>query len=156
MGMVLTLRESQPGDLQRLNNLGDMYDLFTRDDPANLCLEKSWHALDRLLTTAGDDPALGFLMAGGTPAGADASYGPPRLLSAAEVSRLDAALAAIADDQFWAGFDAAAFEAEGVYPGIWDEDPAELRDEYVSYLTELRGFVRRVAGSGGQILILLA
>ena len=43
--------------------------------------------------------------------------------------RLDAAMRGVSDEQFRAGFDAQQFEADGVYPGIWDEPADELRDE---------------------------
>ncbi|MGK4302097.1 DUF1877 family protein, partial [Klebsiella pneumoniae] len=80
---------------------------------------------------AGTAPELGFLYGGGTEVGVRLGYGRPRLLDADFVRRLDAALHGVSDEQFWAGFDAQQFEADGVYPGIWDEPPDQLRDEYV-------------------------
>ncbi len=155
MGMRASLREVREGDLGRLSDRNQVYDLFRRDDPSALSLEKSWHGLDRLLTDAGREAELGFLLVGGTEVGMPLSYGRPRLLSSDFVRRLDAALRGIPDDQFWAGFDPQQFEADGVYPGIWDEPPDDLREEYVSYLHELREFVGRVAASGGQIVVVI-
>jgi hypothetical protein len=118
-------------------------------------LEKSWDGLHRLLTAAAREPELGFLVCGGTEVGVPLSYGRPRLLSDDFVRRLDAALRGITDDQFWAGFNPQQFEADGVYPGIWDEPPDELREEYVSYLHELREFVGRVAAKCGPIVVVI-
>ena len=109
--------------------------------------------MQRLLTAAGTAPELGFLASGGTEVGVKLSYGRPRLLDVAFVRRLDAALRSMSDDQFWAGFDAAEFEADGVYPGIWDEPADELRDEHIGYLREVRELVGRVAAAGGEIVV---
>jgi Domain of unknown function (DUF1877) len=81
------------------------------------------------------------------------SYGRARRLDADYLRRLDAALGGVSDDQFWAGFDPGQFEADGVYPGIWDEPPDELREEYVGYLGEVRALVSRVAAAGGEIVV---
>jgi hypothetical protein len=155
MGMRASLREVQDGDLARLGDLDQLYDVFRRDYPATLGLEKSWDGLHRLLTAAAQDDALGFLLGGGSEVGVALTYGRPRLLSADFVRRLDAALRGVTDDQFWAGFDARRFEEDGVYPGIWDEPADELREEYVSYVHELKTFVGRVAASGGQIVVVI-
>lgn len=153
MGMYARLREVQQGDLPRLNDRDEVSDLFGRNSPATLTLEKSWDGLHRLLTAAGTAPELGFLFGGGTEVGPQLSYGPARLLDGRFVRRLDAALRQISDHQLWAGFDAHQFEADGVYPGIWDEAPDELREEYVGYFHELRDFVGRVAALDGEIIV---
>src|SRR4051812_44408789 len=132
MGMRMSLREVQDGDLTRLKDKGQAYDLFKRDDPATVSLEKSWDGLHRLLTAAGGAPELGFVWRGGKELGPSFEGGRPRLLSADFVRRLDAALQDITDEQLWAGFDPQRFEADAVYPSIWDEPVDELRDEYVS------------------------
>ena len=153
MGMRAVLREVRAGDLWRLADPAAVFGLFGRDDPGLLSLEKSWDGLHRLLGAAGGAPELGFLLGGGTEVGPRLSYGRPRLLDAGFVRRLDAALRGIADDRFWAGFDARLFEADGVYPGIWDEPADELRDEYLGYFRELRAFVGRAAAAGGEIVV---
>jgi hypothetical protein len=155
MGMRASLREVREGDLTRLSDRNQVYGLFARDDPAALSLEKSWDGLHRLLTAAGREAELGFLVGGGTEVGVPLSYGRPRLLSADFVRRLDAALRGMTDDQFWSGFDPHQFEADGVYPGIWNEPPDDLREEYVSYLHDVREFVGLVAASGGQIVVVI-
>jgi hypothetical protein len=155
MGIRARPREVREGDLARLNDSGQIYDLFRRDDPVVLDLEKSWDGLHRLLTAAGRESELGFLLGGGAEVGAPLTYGRVRLLPNDFVQRLDAALRGITDDQFWAGYDSQQFEADGVYPGIWDEPPDDLREEYVSYLHELQKFVGRVAAAGGQIIVVI-
>jgi hypothetical protein len=149
------LREVQDGDVASLSDRERTFQLFGWNDPAVLGLEKSWDGLHRLLTAAGRQAELGFLRGGGTEVGVQLSYGRPRLLSSDFVARLDAALKTVTDDEFWAGFDPQRFEADNVYPFIWDEPPDELRAEYVSYLHELQKFVVRVATNGGQILVVV-
>lgn len=156
MGMYAILREVQAGDLARLKDVNQVVEIFGRGGSHILSLEKAWHGLDELLTTASDVPELNFIMVGGTPVGTDLSYGPPRLLDAELLRRLDTALRAIDDDQLWAGFDPERFEEEGIYPGIWDEPVEELREEYVGYFHDLQAFVQRVAASGGQILVVIS
>jgi hypothetical protein len=155
MGIRTYLREVQEGDLPRLSDPEHIFKLFRWDDPAVLNLEKSWDGLHRLLTAVGSQAELGFLRSGGTEVGAQLSYGRPRLLSRDFVRRLNAALKAITDEQFWAAFDAKVFKADDVYPGIWDEPPDELREEYVFYLHKLRNLVERVAAAGGQVALVV-
>jgi hypothetical protein len=153
MGIRASLREVRAGDVARLNDVNQAIELLDSSNPDTLNLEKSWDGMLRLLTAAGTAPELGFLAAGGTEVGANLSYGRPRLLDADFVRRLDAALRNMTNDQFWAGYDAEQFEADGVYPGIWDESEDDLRDEYVQYLGEVRELVGRVAAAGGEILV---
>jgi hypothetical protein len=153
MGMRARLREVQAGDIDRLSDPKQASEVLGNRSVAALNLEKSWDGMHRLLTAAGTAPELGFLFAGGTEVGVDLGYGRARLLDAGFVRRLDAALRGVSDDQYWAGFDAQQFEADDVYPGIWDEEPDELREEYVEYLREVREFVARVAAAGSEILV---
>lgn len=157
MGMIAYLREVSESDLARLSEMDEENDLFRRGDAAVLSLEKSWHGLHYLLTgsAAEADEPLGFLMVGGQEVGEDMGYGPPRLLSADFVQQLNTALRGITEDQLWARFDAEQFEAEGIYPGVWDEPADELREEYVTYFHQLRDFVSRVAKAGGQMVVVL-
>ena len=162
MGMIGYLREVSDADLRLLDGVRGLLDgvreaqrLFRRDDPDALCLEKDWHALHYLLTGSaegGGDP-LGFLMAGGREVGQDIGYGRPRLLPPDFVRRLDAALQGMTDDQFWGRFDAQRFEAEGIYPEVWDEPPDDFRDVFIPLFHEMRAYIARVAESGGQLVV---
>lgn len=155
MGMRMSLREVQPGDLQRLNDPDQADDLFIGDEDGSISLEKSWDGLHHLMTAAGSAPELGFLHEGGTEVGEDLGYGPPRVLNADYVRKLNAALQGISDEQLWAGYNAERFEADDVYPGIWDEEEDDLREEYVEYFHELKNFVARVAAAGREIVVAL-
>ena len=53
-------------------------------------------------------------------------------------------------------FDPEAMEAEGVYPGIWDEDEGDLREEYVSYFQELKQVVAQASTGGMGLLVILS
>ena len=138
MGMIGYLREVGDDDLRRLDDAGRAHDLFRRGDPAVLSLEKSWHALHFLLTGSAEhagDP-LGFLMSGGREVAADFGYGRPRLLGPDAVRGLRDALAGISARSTVGGFyDADDSKPRGIYPGVWDEDPDELRDQYDSTST---------------------
>lgn len=155
MSMIGYLREVSAADLQQLDHIAGVHRLLGRDDPAALCLEKDWQAIHYLLTGSaegGSDP-LGFLMVGGREVGAETGYGRPRLFAPDDVRRLNDALRAMSDDQFWSRFDAQQFEAEQIYPGHWDdESPDELRDAFVATFHEVRDHVARVASSGGQMI----
>ena len=156
--MITFVREVAGTDLERINgSAGAVYDLFRRDDPSGrvLSLEKAWHGLHALLTgTAwGGAEPLGFLVAGGEAVGPPLSYGPARLLRHDFVRRLDDALQGISDVQLWSRYDPARFEAEGVYPGVWDEPVGALREEYVAYFNDLKAFVHRARLRGGELVV---
>jgi hypothetical protein len=134
-------------------------ELATPVGRANRCLrlEKAWHGLHYLLTgsaTQGDEP-LGFLLDGGEEVGDDLGYGPARLFDPDAVQRLDRTLAAISEGQLWSRFDPDSMQAEGVYPGIWDESEEDLRDEYLTYYRELKAFVRRASETDNSLVLLL-
>jgi hypothetical protein len=95
---------------------------------------------------------LGFLLEGGQEVGEDDGYGAPRLFHPSEVQVISAALAPISDDELWSQFDPERMEAENIYPGIWDEEEEELRDEYLTYFHELKQVVAQ-AGVGGMGLL---
>jgi hypothetical protein len=149
------LREVSESDVETLSDCEQLIEHFHWKNPAVLNLEKAWDGLHRLLIGAGPQAELGFLQKGGTEIGPDIDYGRARLFSSEFVGRLNQALNAMSDDQFWAGFDPQRFEADQVYPWIWDEDPEELREEYVFYLRELKKLIGRVAASGGQVAIVI-
>jgi len=158
MGITCVLRatstdQKQPPSADQHRSLR----LFTPGSaPArSLHLEKAWHGIHYLLTHCDEDNAetLGFLLEGGEEIGEDLGYGPERFFSPAEVRQLNQALEGISDEQLWSHFDPEDMEAEGIYPSIWDEDEAELREEYLEYYKEVKKFVRRA--SEGQLGIVV-
>ena len=128
-------------------------------------LEKSWHGLHYLLTgsagsagfgdAGGETPKpLAFLLQGGHSIGGDAGYG-GQLFTPGETKAIDAALSAVSDDQLWSRYDPAAMESENIYPMIWDEPEDDLREEYQSYLRELKRLVRTAAQQDMGLLVLI-
>jgi hypothetical protein len=79
---------------------------------------------------------LGFLLEGGQEVGED--DGAPRLFRPDEVQQINAALAPTSDEELWGRLDPELMEAESVYPGIWDEEEEELREEYLKLRVRLR------------------
>ena len=121
-----------------------------------LSLEKSWHGLHFALTgTAWEGtPPLNFLAGGGVPIGnQDVGYGPARLLDPPGVTALSAALAAFSDVDFTRNFDPPRLSGAEIYPQIWDEPLEELKEEYGSYLQQLKAHVRRAAEEGQALLV---
>jgi hypothetical protein len=120
-------------------------------------LEKAWHGLHYLLTGSAEeaDPPLGFILQGGEEFGVDFGYGPARLFRAEEVNHLHIALEAVSDDVLWSRFDPAEMTAAGVYPGVWDEPAADLREEYTHYFRELKGLIARANAHGHGLLVAL-
>jgi hypothetical protein len=116
-------------------------------------LEKAWHGLHFLLTgdvEEGSGP-LAFLLAGGEQLDGDDEG--PRWFSPAETANIHQALSRVSDDALWSRFDAEQMQDLGVYPGIWDEDEADLREEYLGYFHELKGVVAAAAQSGRGLLV---
>jgi hypothetical protein len=153
MGMRVQVRAVRPADVERLER-AEVHLGLERGLAPSVHLEKAWHGLHFLLTgSAGESGIpLGFLLEGGQEAGEDDGYGAPRLFQAGEVRQINDALAPISDDELWGRFDPERMEAEGIYPGIWDEEEEELRDEYLGYFNELKQVVAQ-AGEGGMGLL---
>lgn len=154
MGMYCQLYAVKTADAARLGDADQAASILT--DAPSMSLEKSWHGLHYLMTGSaweGAEP-LNFLLHGGNPLGdEEEEEGPPRLLSPADVRKLDAALEPLTEDALWSRFDAEAMEAEDVYPSIWDEPEEELRDEYLNYFRELKTLVRRARDDGKALVI---
>lgn len=120
-------------------------------------VEKAWHGLHYLLTgsaSEGDLP-LGFLLQGGEEVGEDDGYGSPRLFEHAQVRELDAALSAVSDDDLWSRFDPEQMSEQGVYPDCWDEEEADLREEYLHYFHEVKSLVHRASAEKCGLLVML-
>jgi hypothetical protein len=103
------------------------------NDPASgfVDLDKAWHCLHYLLTgSAGaGEPPLDFLLKGGSPVGdEDVGNGPARVLLAAEVATLAAALAPIDSQRLLLRFDLQTLDALDIYPGGWLE--MDLTSDY--------------------------
>lgn len=131
--MTAYVRAFSDADIPALHGAESLWDVFDGPGPTGALLEQSWDGLNRLSSSAGDDPTPGFWLTERVPVGPGLGYSPARLFDATYVGRLDAALRAVTDEPLWAGFDAARFEADGVYPGIRDEPDDESRNEYLSY-----------------------
>jgi hypothetical protein len=44
-------------------------------------------------------------------------------------------------------------EAKDIYPGIWDEDEDELKEEYLMYFGQLKKLVAAAAAQGHGLLV---
>lgn len=121
---------------------------------SSVSLEKSWHGLHYLLTGEvweGTGP-LGFLLSGGEVLGDDEESG-VRWFTPDETAKINAALANVTDDELWSRFDADAMESQEIYPGIWDEDESDLKEEYLSYFNELKKVVQSAASAGQGLMV---
>jgi hypothetical protein len=116
-------------------------------------LEKAWHGLHYLLTGEvweGTGP-LAFLLAGGEPLDGDEEA--TRWFTPEETRAIHQALSGVSDHVLWSRFDADEMEQQEIYPGIWDEDEEDLKDEYLTYFRELKQVVAAAAQSGRGLII---
>jgi hypothetical protein len=128
-------------------------------DPADeLDVDKAWHGLHFLFTGEAwsGEPPLGFIVAGGAEVGdEDVGYGPARAFPNAEVREISAALETVTREELARRFDPARMMELGIYPEIWDRDPAD--DDMLEYLLEyfdlLKEFIIRGAASGRGMLV---
>ena len=123
-----------------------------------LDLDKSWHGIHFLLTGTSyeGEPPLDFIVRGGVQiAHAEVGIDPPRVLKSDEVQPIADALDRLPPDELRERFDPERMLHEGIYPDIWDHDPAE--DDTLGYLIEhytaLRAFVRRAADRGDGLIV---
>jgi Domain of unknown function (DUF1877) len=154
------------GLFQRLFGGNEIVSLTATDEPLppavdpadELDVDKAWHGLHFLFTGEAwsGEPPLGFIVAGGAEVGdEDVGYGPARAFTSAELREISAALERITRDELARRFDPARMMELGIYPEIWDRDPAD--DDTLEYLLEyfdlLKDFVSRGAGSGRAMLV---
>jgi len=123
-----------------------------------LDLDKSWHGIHFLLTgTAYEgEPPLNFIVRGGVEIGdGEVGTSPPRALSSYEARAVADAIEELPPEELQERFDPERMLEEGIYPDIWDRDPAE--DDNLGYLIEhyadLRAFVRRAADRGEGLIV---
>lgn len=103
------------------------------------------------------DPPLNFIMVGGRPVGdhddeedEDLS---PGTFNPAEVKSLSAALAAISEQEFDRRFNLETLASGVVYPDIWDEERAQLLEEYTHYFDEMKHFLSACAAKGRAVMV---
>lgn len=88
-----------------------------------LDVDKSWHGIHFLLTGSaweGDAP-LKWVVLAPREIGEDVGYGPARILTPAEVSEVNKALASIPADQLQSKYDWQALNRNEIYPQNWSE-----------------------------------
>ena len=121
-----------------------------------LSLDKNWHAIHFLLSGSAWDTRHpgGMLLAGGAPVpGEDTGYGPPRILSAAEVTTLRDHLATRPPEALLAEFDFEKMAEAEIYPSVWDPRDTLARDLVLQSIEALRSFIDDAAAKGHAVLI---
>lgn len=98
-------------------------------------LDKSWHVLHYCLTgdLGGGTHPLGFIAYGGRNLPTDLGYGPPRVFSAEEASKVHSALSQVSHDDLKAQWAKIGDEHEALYLG---DVIVEEGDEGFEYITQ--------------------
>jgi len=155
MGMYCDVSAVSPEDLGTLSAASSIGDLLGSDTTLadGVSLEKAWHGLHFLLTGEpwGGQGPLAFLLAGGEHLDGDEDS--PRWFTSKETSRIHQALSDVSDDALWCRFDATKMERSDIYPGVWDEDEEDLKEEYLEYFHELKRLVAAAAQSNRGLLV---
>jgi uncharacterized protein DUF1877 len=121
----------------------------------HLDIEKSWHAIQFLLTGdpwSGEPPLQNAVMGGRELGEEDVGYGPARYLSAAEVAAVAAALAGISGEELWSRFDEGGFARAEIYPQRWSYDGKEY---VLAHYEALREFFKDAAAAQDAMLLYL-
>lgn len=128
------------------------------EDDRGIDVDKAWHAVHTTLTGGVDevDTPLGLVVLGGTAFGEDCGYGPPRLLTTDEVCSASAALDELGPGGFAEQLDIEELARLNAYPGVWDEDPDELRTWLGDAFDTLASTFRQAAADGSAMVILLS
>jgi hypothetical protein len=122
-------------------------------DADGLSVEKAWDALRYMLQGHDCEPfTSGTALEYG-----DYGYGPPLLMSPAEVKACSTRLAAITDEDFTARYDPETMTSEKVYPAIWDRE--DEREQNLAWLLgvfrKLRAFYSDAAKCGDGVVFFL-
>lgn len=129
------------------------------EDERWLWTYKTWHALGFLLERYGFGVPIVFgavPFAGNGGRGGEFSdesdwgYGPPRYLTAEQVSAAAAELSEIAEDGLIQGVDPAELTRAEIYPGPW-ETASELQWA-VQYLPDIKSFFASAAKNGDTVI----
>ena len=123
-------------------------------------VDKSWHGMHYLLTRSaeGGTPPLDFLLEGGRTVGdEDVGYGPAWVFTAAETRGIEAAVAAIGDEELRARYDPRAMDAADVYPSrIWVRDGDEALDYVMEYIAILRATLQEAVEMNRGLMLTLS
>ncbi|GAA1500078.1 hypothetical protein GCM10009827_004780 [Dactylosporangium maewongense] len=164
MGMELIGRHLTVQELRAVLNdpaavdellYGDLDDGDAEMPEPDLDLDRSWHVLHFALTgTAWQvTEGVGEAILGGTEIGGDGGYGPARLLDAATVRRVSAALDDLDDGALVARYDPAAMAAADIYPDHLRIAPEEFAGFVGPQLSALRAFYSDAAAAGQAVLL---
>ena len=96
-------------------------------------------------------PPLKHAIFGADEVGEDLGYGPARMTTPGDVTRVASALAALSVRDLLRRYDGKRMEELSIYPGNWESDwswRGDLKRDY----TRLRGFYERAAKSGDGLL----
>jgi hypothetical protein len=153
MGMHCEVSVASADDIEN----ADLDDLMVSSGTATataVSLEKSWHGLHFLLTGEAwrAEGPLAFLVTGGEEVGDD-EESPLRWFTPEETVEIDEALSRVSDNKLWSRFDPEAMSDQDIYPGIWDEDEADLREEYLDYFRALKSVVAEAVDQSQGLLI---
>lgn len=161
MGMYGSVIALTAADYERVCRDPDVLGEFTNfENPQAACcdLQKAWHGLHFLLTGEADptELPLGFIVGGGVPVeGNDSEYGSTRWVTPENVRSINEILLPMSDDDLWAHFNPEVMNEKGVYPVIWDEEEADLREEYTMYFQDIKKFVAEAAASGMGLVVMI-
>ena len=177
MGMTLSLRRAGDEQLQALLDQPEGIHDFLRPPggrpgfgqvlsgppgadgpmPAEISLDKSWHAIHYLLTGQvweGEPPASCLLMGGREIGPIDLGFGPARAVLSDEVEAFHGLLSQTDAGALKQRYDPAAMANRGVYPDVIWERESEEAFEYVRANYEvLRAFVAAAAEEGSGLVI---
>lgn len=168
MEMLCTLRSATEAQRTALLQAPERLEDFLDDEEdfgdtkgaafLELDIGEAWHGLQYLLTGTPWEGAapLDFLVRGGEDVGdIPSDEGTARVFTPAQVKALSAALQKVSEDTLRKRYDAAAMQAQDIYPGTWEEpeEDVDLLEELVSYFEELQKFMAQVARRGDALLV---
>jgi hypothetical protein len=118
-------------------------------------LDKAWHAIHFMLTGSAweGQPPLNFLLQGESLEGFDTGYGPARYYTGETVQEIAIALGPLTWDAIKSRYDHSRFEAEEIYPQIWDRPAEEEMDYFEYHYNQLRTYVQSAARKNLGLLI---
>ena len=160
MGMVLYVRrlgeDAIPGDPDEFGEF--FFDEGAEDAGDLIDFDKAWHALHFVLTGSADgtDSPLSLLLGKGEPAGEDGGYGPPLLVSAAEMRQFHEALAGLSDEDLRQRYDPRAMLAADVYLADALAEEEDGWDYVAQGIPALRRLAERCAQQNSGAIIFIS
>jgi len=155
-GYTEALKQMEAMGLRQAPEVDMTFDAYPFDDIFDV--DKMWHGLYFLLTgtECGGDAPANYLLSTPNVRGEGVGHVSARAISTVRTKELSDYLGDLDRLALLTRFDGVQMTALDIYPGIWDEDPEELKEGLGHAFDALKAYCRKCADHGLGMLSFIA